>query len=708
MRRVVLFLAAWVLATPAFATGPIRWSGTGCATFYDEASQEPCQPNEPVSLWYDEYGVSGPITWNFGDGSQPVTSDTATTITHTYHAVGTYPISVSVGGSVHSIWKLAVGYATFQFASFTANATEGSAAAVTVLRSRGGPEGSVSYATKNGTAAGGVRFTATTGTVTFASGEMSRTIQIPLIDDARFDDPQDFTIELTTTSPGFFLGKETDVKVTIKDNDPPPTFSLPLNDYKPSETEGSVDVTIVRTGDQLRRVNVGWSAGGPVVSASGVTTFEPGDTSKKITVPIKNDDIYTGREEALFRLASADASGIIVFPSVINIFVQDDEPPPTISIADASVVEGDNGTTDCVMTVTLSGKVASADIGFYQPATSGTYDVDFRSYIPTLHFAAPSTTGTLHLTINGDQKIERNETITVRAQAAGSALKTGRDGICTIVDDDSALLPEVLYVREGVPDKLTLAWGEPLAAPATVNVSATGGVSVQATVTAAPGVISTPIPLTASDGGTVTATMQRPGMDAVSARVRIAVSGSAPVVEPQLLSIRSGATGKLTFSLSPPKTAPTDIALASADTSVTTVPAMITVPAGGTVEAQVNALAAGETTLTASVIGGMSITIPVSVTLASRPELASLSPSSGSVAGGTRVTLHGDGFEPSCTVLFDYYAATDVVVIDAQTMIVSAPEHGVGTGPVTLNCGPYLVTLSDGFSWFMPRRRPGR
>jgi len=704
MRRVVLFLAAWVLATPAFATGPLWWSGTGCATTFYESEQEPCQPNAPVTVWYDEYGVTGPITWSFGDGSQPVTADAAVKLTHTYTAVGTYPLSVSVNGSVRETWKLAIGYATFQFASYAASATEGSPASVTVLRSRGGPEGSVSFATKNGTAASGVRYTATTSTVTFPSGELSKTIQIPLIDDARFDDPQDFTIDLTTTSPGFFLARQTNVKVTIKDNDPPPTFSMVLKDYKPKETDGSCDVTIARTGDLLRRVNVGWHAGGPLVTASGIATFDPGETSKKITVPIGNDDIYTGREEALFHIDSADASGIVVFPSVVNIDVQEDEPPPTISIADATVVEGDSGTADCVMTVTLSGKVASADIGFYEPAATGTYDVDFRSYIPTLHFAPSSTTGTLHLTINGDQKIERNETITVRPQALG--LKTGRDGVCTIVDDDSALLPEVLHVREGVADKLTLAWGEPLAAPATVNVSATGGVSVPATVTASPGLISTPIPLTASDGGTVTATMQRPGMDPVSARVRIAVSGSAPVVEPQLLSIRSGATGKLTFSLSPPKTAPADIALASGDTSVATVPAMITVPAGGTADVQVNALNAGETTITASVIGGMSITIPISVTLASRPELDSLSPASGSVAGGTRVTLHGDGFEPNCTVLFDYYAATDVVVSDAQTMSVTAPEHGPGSGPVTLNCGPYAITLNDGFTWFVPRRRP--
>src|SRR6185369_11245149 len=100
-----------------------------------------------------------------------------------------------VGGSVHSTWKLSIGYGTFSFASYQSSATEGSPASVVVQRSHNGVEASVSYATKSGTAASGVRFTATSGTVTFAASESSKTIQIPLIDDARFDDPQDFTID---------------------------------------------------------------------------------------------------------------------------------------------------------------------------------------------------------------------------------------------------------------------------------------------------------------------------------------------------------------------------------------------------------------------------------------------------------------------------------------------------------------------------------
>ena len=108
-------------------------------------------------------------------------------------------------------------------------------------------------------------------------------------------------------------------------------------------------------------------------SVSGIATFEPGDTSKTDPVPIGNDYIYTGREEALFRLDSVDASGIIVFP-----FHRQHRCAGRRAGADDLQVADSVGRRrrqrhgDCVMTVTLSGQVASADIGFYQPATTAT------------------------------------------------------------------------------------------------------------------------------------------------------------------------------------------------------------------------------------------------------------------------------------------------------------------------------------------------
>lgn len=704
MRRAVLFLlASCAVALPALATGPLWWSGSGCSTSYDETTAQPCQPGTAVKLWYDEYGLSGPISWNFGDGSPVVAADAAAAQYHTWPVPGVYPVSVSVGGTVHETWHLRIGYATLAFSGNSAVATEGGSAVVTVQRSRTGTAGSVAFQTKSGTAAAGTRFVATSGTVDFSASDGSRTITIPLIDDARFDDPQTFEIDIISPSAGFFIATPDKIMVTIKDNDPPPSFAMAAPEYRPRETDGSFNATIMRSGDMLRRVNVNWSAGGTAVPAkTGTVTFDPGETSKTISIAVANDDIYTGREEGQFRITSADASGVAINPTFAMIYVEEDEPVPTVSIGDGSAIEGG----ECVMPVTFSGKVAEAQVDFYVNGISAASD-DFRDSITRLYFGPASTTAMIHLPTVADTRVERNET--VKVSPSTYPFKTARDGTCTIVDDDTQLLPEVLSLHEGVPGKLTLAWGEPLTAATTVNILTTGVVSAPATLTAQPNTTTLQIPVTATDHGSVTATLQRAGvpMRPATASVRT-VSGATPVLDPQQLSLRSGATAAVTVSIVPPQNGNSDVAITSADMSVAAVPQLVTVPAGGTAQFQLNGLAPGQTTITATLLGGASVSMPVEVTLASRPEIASVSPASGSPSGGTRITISGDGFDAGCTVMIGFYAATDVVVSNAQTLGATTPPHEAGAVPVIVNCGPYEATLPDGFTYLVPRRRPAR
>ena len=59
---------------------------------------------------------------------------------------------------------------------------------------------SVDYATANGTAAAGDDYTATSGTLTFAAGETTKTIRVPIIDDAIDDDNETVTLMLSNAS----------------------------------------------------------------------------------------------------------------------------------------------------------------------------------------------------------------------------------------------------------------------------------------------------------------------------------------------------------------------------------------------------------------------------------------------------------------------------------------------------------------------------
>jgi parallel beta-helix repeat protein len=78
---------------------------------------------------------------------------------------------------------------------------------LTVLRD-GGTAGNViiDYATSNGTAAAGSDFVTTTGTLSFADGETSKTLTIPLINDNLAEGPETFSVSLSNPTGGAGYG----------------------------------------------------------------------------------------------------------------------------------------------------------------------------------------------------------------------------------------------------------------------------------------------------------------------------------------------------------------------------------------------------------------------------------------------------------------------------------------------------------------------
>ena len=68
--------------------------------------------------------------------------------------------------------------------------------AVTLSRAASG-EVTVDYATRDGTATAGEDYTFTRGTLTFAAGDTSMTVEVPILDDALDEGSETFTLKLT-------------------------------------------------------------------------------------------------------------------------------------------------------------------------------------------------------------------------------------------------------------------------------------------------------------------------------------------------------------------------------------------------------------------------------------------------------------------------------------------------------------------------------
>jgi hypothetical protein len=120
--------------------------------------------------------------------------------------------------------------------------------------------------------------------------------------------------------------------------------------------------------------------------------------------------------------------------------VQTVDAPPSISINDVSVVEGNSGTTNAMFTVSLSAPTHTATVQVSYATADGTATTanhDYAAASGTVSFAPGQTARTISVTVFGDFVIEPNETFTVNLSAAVNASIGDGQGVGTIVNDDT-------------------------------------------------------------------------------------------------------------------------------------------------------------------------------------------------------------------------------------------------------------------------------
>lgn len=114
--------------------------------------------------------------------------------------------------------------------------------------------------------------------------------------------------------------------------------------------------------------------------------------------------------------------------------------PPTLSIADASVGEGDSGTTTQELPVTLSRAVATpVTVDFAAADGTATHPDDYASTSGSLTFAPGQTTKSIPVVVGGDTLDEPDETVGVDLSGAPETTIVDGHGVLTIADDDEPI-----------------------------------------------------------------------------------------------------------------------------------------------------------------------------------------------------------------------------------------------------------------------------
>jgi len=118
---------------------------------------------------------------------------------------------------------------------------------------------------------------------------------------------------------------------------------------------------------------------------------------------------------------------------------------PKFSIDDVSLAEGDSGTTAFVFTITASRKNQQNPMTVdwtTNDSTATTADNDYTSDSGTVTIPAGSSilTVTVTVNVNGDTKVELDESFTVDLSGALNATISDAQGTGTITNDDTASL----------------------------------------------------------------------------------------------------------------------------------------------------------------------------------------------------------------------------------------------------------------------------
>lgn len=177
-------------------------------------------------------------------------------------------------------------------------------------------------------------------------------------------------------------------------------------------------------------------------------------------------------------------------------------PPPTVSVGDATVTEGNTGTVNATFTVTLS-RASNVNVTVAYATGNGgaTAGSDYRAASGTLTFAPGETTRTITVPVIGDRTGEPDETFVVNLSGPTNATIADGQGVGTIADDEPRIGISDVTRSEGKKNQtalftftvtLSAAYDQPVTMSfGTLNGTATTGdsdyVARAGTLTFAPG-----------------------------------------------------------------------------------------------------------------------------------------------------------------------------------------------------------------------------
>jgi hypothetical protein len=463
----------------------------------------------------DYVAASGTLTFAPGETVQFITvlvnGDTRVEGDETFSVVLSDPSNATIDsdtatGTIENDDELLIGISDAT-ATETDNGQTSQMVFTVILSSASEETVTVEFDTPAGTALAGTDYTATSGTLTFAPGTTEQFITVTVLGDLTDEPDETFTVRLfNSTNASNALSEATAVTSTgtIIDNDAAPSITLTPGTANVAEgNSGSTTqvFTVTLSQASAKTVTVDFAtangtanAGSDYTANSGTLTFSPGTTQQLITVLVTGDTIDEDNETFTVNL-SAPSNATLSSQVSSTATITDDDAAPTLSISDVSQQEGNSGTTNFVVTVSLSGATSRiVTVNFATAAGTATAGTDFTATSGTLTFAPGTTQQLITVSVAGDTTNEANENFVVNLSSPSNATIADGQGAGTIQNDDALPTLSINDVSQVEGDSGTTAF------VFTVTLSASSGQQVTVGFASANGTGSAPGDYTATSG----------------------------------------------------------------------------------------------------------------------------------------------------------------------------------------------------------------
>jgi Calx-beta domain/Putative Ig domain len=301
---------------------------------------------------------------------------------------------------------------------------------------------SINY-TVGGTATNGTDYATITSPLVIPAGNTTGTITVNPTADATIESNETAIITLAAGT-GYTVGVPASATGTITNDDLP---TLTINDV--TANEGNAGITNFTFTVSLSAPAGPGGVTFDIATANGTATagvdyvaqsltgqtIPAGSSTYTFTVQVNGDTLNEPNET--FFVNVTNVTGATVGDGQGLGTITNDDALPSLSTSNITVTEGNSGTVNAVVTVTLSAASGQTVTVNYATADgSATAPTDYTAASGTLTFTPGQTSRTITVLVNGDTTPESNETFSVGLFGATNATISIPTSFITITNDD--------------------------------------------------------------------------------------------------------------------------------------------------------------------------------------------------------------------------------------------------------------------------------